>query len=74
MLDFETGVQIGQAIGEIKAHGRRLDHREGEVADLKQLVMRAMLLAALWVVGVGGNLTAEQIGQAGAALLQAWLK
>lgn len=74
MLDFDTGVQVGQAIGEIKAHGRRLDHLEEEVADLKALVMRALLLAALWLVGVAGNIKADTIGEAGAAFLRAWLR
>lgn len=74
MLDFETGVQFGQALGQIRSNTRRLDALEEEVHDLRTLVTRAMLLAALWLVGVAGNIKADTIGEAGAAFLRAWLK
>jgi len=74
MLDFETGVHVGQALAKLRDHGKRLDTLEAEVHDLRSLITRAMLLAALWLVGVAGNIKADTIGEAGAAFLRAWLK
>lgn len=74
MLNFETGVEVGKALSQIQDHGRRLDALEGDVHDLRTLITRGMLLAALWLVGVAGNIKADTIGEGAAAFLKAWLR
>lgn len=81
MLTFETGVQVGQALAAIKDHGERLPKLEAshaelqqEVHSLRELVMRALLLAVLWTAGIATNLPADKLGEVGAALLKALAK
>lgn len=71
---FEAGVQLGQALSDIKSNTRRITVLEGEVASIKALVVRGMLLAALATVGVLGNLSAATLGETAAAFLRTWLK
>ena len=74
MLTFETGVELGKALSQIRNNTRRIDDLEGEMHELRSLVTRALLLGGLWLVGVAGNLKADTIGEGAAAFLKAWLK
>ena len=74
MLDFETGVQIGQALSDIKNNTRRISALETEVGGLKTIIMRSLLLAVLWLIGIAGNLSAQQMGETLAAFVKAWAK
>jgi hypothetical protein len=71
---FEAGIAVGQALSDIKNNTRRIAALEGEVASIKALVVRGMLLAALATVGVVGNLSAATLGETAAAFAKAWLK
>lgn len=71
---FEAGIAVGQALSDIKSNTRRITALEGEVALIKALIVRVMLLAALATVGVVGNMSAASLGETAAAFLKAWLK
>ena len=74
MLSWETGVQFGQALEQIKSHEARLTHVEAEVSTLKALVYRVALVATLWGGGLMLNLPADRVGEYTAAFLRAMSK
>lgn len=81
MLTFETGVEVGRALAQVRDHSERLPKLEAshaelreEVHSLKALVMRALLLAVLWVAGLVANLPADRVGELAASFLKALAK
>lgn len=74
MLSWETGVQFGQALEQIKSHEVRLSHVEAEVATIKTLVYRGALVASLWSGGLLLNVPADRVGEYVAAFLKLTLK
>lgn len=74
MLSWETGVQFGQALAQLRSHEARLSHVEAEVTTIKALVYRGALVAALWGGGLMLNLPADRVGEMTAALVKALVK
>ena len=88
MLDFETGVQVGRALQTLRAHEKRMDgqdhhmqwqdHRitkvEGEMATLRDLLLRSALVAVLAAAGIILNIKAETAGEAAAFFVKGMLK
>lgn len=74
MLSFDQGVELGKSLATIKSNTRRIEALEHEVVGIKTLVTRGMLLAALWAVGIAGNLSAQNLGETLAAFVKAWAK
>lgn len=74
MLSWETGVQFGQALEQLRSHEARLSHVEAEVTTIKALVYRGALVAALWGGGLMLNLPADRVGEMTAALVKALVK
>lgn len=74
MLDFETGVEFGRAISTLRAHEQRITKVEGEVENLRALILRGALVAMLWAGGMILNLPADRIGETAGAFLRALQK
>ena len=74
MPNWETGVQFGQALEQIRSHEARLSHVEAEVSTIKALVYRVALVASLWGGGLMLNVPADKMGEYVAAFLKATLK
>lgn len=74
MLSWETGVQFGQALEQLRSHEARLSHVEAEVTTIKALVYRGALVAALWGGGLMLNLPADRVGEMAATLVRALAK
>jgi len=78
MMTWDNAVEFGRALERIGSQERRLGQLETshsdlkqEVHSLKQVVIRAGLVALLWGVGTAANLPAEKIGETTAAFLKA---
>lgn len=78
MLNWETGVAFGQALERLRSVETRQDHLEAsvekvhqEVCSLKHLILRGVLLVAIWAAGLMLNLPAERAGEITAAMLKA---
>lgn len=76
MLTWENGIAVGRALEQIKSHEHRitaaetgLEKLEADVLTLRGYMVRALLLAVIWTAGLGGNLSAEQVGQALAGVI-----
>lgn len=81
MLSWETGVQFGQALEQLRHHEERITQTEKAVAEVREEVttirgylMRALLLVLLWAAGIGGNMTAETVGSTIAETIRALKK
>lgn len=74
MLSWETGVQFGQALEQLRRHETRLSHVEAEVTTIKAVVYRGALVAALWGGGLMLNLPADRVGEIAASLVKALVK
>ena len=74
MPSWETGVQLGQALEQIRSHEARLSQVESEVSTIKTLVYRGALVASLWGGGLMLNVPADKMGEYVAAFLKATLK
>lgn len=74
MLDFEMGVQFGQAIQTLKSHERRITKVETDVEDLRSLLLRGALVVLLWGGGMLLNLPADRIGETAGSFLKALQK
>ena len=74
MLSWETGVQFGQALEQLRSHEARLTHVEAEVTTIKAVVYRAALVLILWGGGIMLNLPADRMGEYAATFLKAMSK
>lgn len=74
MLSWETGVQFGQALEQIRSHEARLTHVEAEVTSLRSIIIRGGLLLALAAAGALTNISAETAGEAAASFVKALRK
>lgn len=74
MLSWETGMQFGQALEQLRSHEARLSQVEAEVTTIKALVYRGALVVALWGGGLMLNLPADRVGEMAAALTKALVK
>jgi|LNFM01.2.fsa_nt_gb hypothetical protein len=74
MLDFERGVEFGQALSTLRAHDQRITRVESDVEGLRSLVMRSALVALLWAGGMVLNLPADKIGETAGSFLKALQK
>lgn len=77
MLSWETGVEFGRALEQLRHQGDQISTLETrvtageanhvdlrrEVRTLREWVIRGALLAFLWTGAILGNLTAEQAGE-----------
>ena len=78
-MDFNTGIQFGQAIQRI-SHAEEqidelstdLDKLKDDLKGLRSVIIRGSILGCLWLSGLGANLSAEVVGKAiGAAVVKA---
>ena len=74
MLSWETGVQFGQALEQLRNHETRLTRVEADVLTIKALVYRVALVATLWGGGLMLNLPADRVGEYAATFLKAMSK
>ena len=74
MLSWETGVQFGQALEQLRNHETRLTRVEADVLAIKALVYRVALVATLWGGGLVLNLPADKVGEYAATFLKAMSK
>ena len=84
MWTWETGVEFGRAIEQLRHHELRLGATEvavqkveqghsalkEEVHSLKAMVIRGGLLALLWAAGIAANLPADRVGEFTATFLK----
>ena len=70
-MSWETGVQFGQALEQLKSHEARLIHVEAEIITIKAVVYRGALVLALWGGGIMLNLPADKVGEIAASFLKA---
>ncbi len=74
MLSWETGVQFGQALEQLRSHEARITHIEEEITTIKSVVYRAALVLILWGGGIMLNLPADRMGEYAATFLKAMSK
>lgn len=81
MLTWENGIAVGRALEQLKHHEERITQTEqavhevrAEVGTIRGYLFRGLLLVLLWAVGLGGNWSAEQVGETLAATLKAMRK
>ncbi len=81
MLSWESGVEFGRALAELRALDKRTDALEEghealktELHSLKATVYRAALLILLWAAGLAANLPAERVGEFTGTLLRSLAK
>ncbi len=81
MWTFETAVQFGQALEQIRRHETDLHSVrqdvakvQGEVADVKAFLIRGALLATLWAAGGTLHWSAESVGEALGSAIKAMRK
>ncbi len=74
MLSWETGVQFGQALEQLRSHETRLTKVEADVLTIKALVYRVALVATLWGGGLMLNLPADRVGEYAATFIKAMSK
>ena len=71
---FESGVALGQALGQLQSHEVRIIKLEADVGQGKALVIRGILLLLLWSGALIANLLADRVGEFMASFLRALLK
>jgi len=88
MLTWETGVEFGRALEQLRQHDARIGATEAaveqveqshadlqkQVHSLRDMMIRGGLLALLWAAGIAANLPADKIGETAASFLRALSK
>lgn len=81
MRTWETGIEFGRALEQIRHHeariaGNEIDIREirHDLGSLRTYTMRGALLLALWIAAVSTNLPAERIGEIAGTTLKSLIR